>query len=79
MRRQYQLSKIGKEKRKSGSFRLCGPRDRIHDSTDVTPDQAGRAVPARIHGADISSLRGHRNASTKTAETRQKGHCRQLG
>jgi len=24
MRRQYQLSKIGKEKRKSGSFRLCG-------------------------------------------------------
>jgi hypothetical protein len=24
MRRPYQLSKIGKEKRKSGSFRFCG-------------------------------------------------------
>jgi hypothetical protein len=29
MRRSYQLSKIGKEKRKSGSFRLCGARKTV--------------------------------------------------
>jgi hypothetical protein len=48
MRLPYQLSKIGKEKRKSGSFRLCGPKCPGRDSGDVTPIQAipaGRTIP----------------------------------
>src|SRR4051794_15914687 len=48
MRRSYQLSKIGKEKRKSGSFRLCGQKGASSDSGDVTSIWASLPILDRL-------------------------------
>jgi hypothetical protein len=72
MRRSYQLSKIGKEKRKSGSFRLCGPKRPSGDSGDVTVFQANRPVldPLKTTSGPFSNPRSRvQSASMMCGET----------
>src|SRR5689334_346648 len=47
----YQLSKIGKEKRKSGLFRLCRRAREANDSVDITPDSGN---PWKSRDADAA-------------------------
>src|SRR3954465_3159240 len=54
MRLPYQLSKIGKEKRKSGAFRLCGLKCRASDSGDVIQfERLQRAGPTASPWEDV--------------------------
>ena len=58
MRRRYRLSKIGKEKRKSGLFRFCGPRRQ----------KAGNAIAGAIRSGSVAAAGGLPKEARQRAE-----------